>query len=41
MSDLFDFTGTWFVFTSNWFWIALSLAIGIWFGWSTSAKDQS
>ena len=40
MTDLLDFTGTWFVFTSNWVWILLSLAIGIWFGWATSAPDR-
>ena len=41
VTDLFNFSGTWFVFTGNWFWIVLALAIGIWFGWSTSASDQS
>jgi len=41
VTDPFNFSGTWFVFTGNWFWIALALAIGVWFGWSTSASDKS
>ena len=41
MTDPFNFSGTWFVFAGNWFWIVLALAIGIWFGWSTSASDKS
>jgi hypothetical protein len=41
VTDLLNFSGTLFVLTGNWFWIALALAIGIWFGWSTSAADKS
>lgn len=41
MNDILNFTGTWFVFIGNWIWIALALAIGIWFGWATSAKDEA
>lgn len=41
MTDLFNFGGMWFVFTANWFWILLALAIGVWFGWATSGPDKS
>jgi hypothetical protein len=40
MTDLLNFNGMWFVLTVNWLWILLALAIGVWFGWATSAPDE-
>jgi len=36
MDGLFDFTGTLFVLRHNWFWMLVSLGIGVWVGWHTA-----
>lgn len=41
MTDIFNFHDTFYVVTSNWFWMLVALGLGIWFGWATSAPDKN
>ena len=40
MIDILNFHDTWVVAQGNWVWLAVSLGLGIWFGWATAADDQ-
>ena len=39
MTEFFNFHDSWVVAESNWVWLAVSLGLGIWFGWATSAAE--
>lgn len=41
MNDVFNFHDTWYVVTSNWFWVLVALGLGIWFGWATSDGNKN
>jgi hypothetical protein len=36
MDGFFDFTGTLFVLRHHWFWMLVSLGLGVWVGWHTA-----
>jgi hypothetical protein len=40
MNELFNFHDTWIVVEQNWWLVLLSLALGIWVGWTTCVRKN-
>lgn len=41
LADLVDFTGTLFLVRVLWFWMAVSLGLGVWVGWRTAGEEPA
>jgi hypothetical protein len=41
MSEALNFHDAWFVVESNWPWLLLALALGIWTGWATAGGEKA
>lgn len=39
MLEPFNFHDSWYLVQTNWVWLALALALGIWVGWRSNAPD--
>jgi hypothetical protein len=39
MLEPFNFHDSWYLVETNWVWILVALALGIWVGWRSSAPD--
>ena len=40
MIETFNFHDAWFVVESNWVWMLVALALGIWSGWVTTGSRE-
>jgi hypothetical protein len=41
MLDLWNFHDSWYLAQHNWFWLLVSLGIGVIVGWMTGEPDKS
>ena len=41
MNEPFNFHDSWYLVQTNWVWLLVALALGIWVGWRSNAPDTN
>ena len=39
MNEPFNFHDSWYLVQTNWIWILIALALGIWVGWRSNSPE--